>query len=159
MKKIMILLGIVVFLISSCSKDDEPEEQTFFVNLSIQHYDGGTIEIADKTNLYLFESLGKNIDKIKSSTSIVYDNAITYTDGTTSKPKYTSPSNNGVNTFKDIPNGKYILWAIYNNYSSFYSSSKEIVVNYDYRGTMEKKTFLHKEISGLMSYQEWDEKW
>lgn len=158
-RKILFVISIILASFSSCNKEDEPEQQTFFVNLKVQLYDGGEIRIADKTYLYLFENTGKSIDKVKSATSIVFDSVITYSDGTTSKPKYISPSNNGINNCENISNGKYILWAIYNTYSSFYSSSKEIVVNYDYRGATETKIFLHKNVSGLMSYQEWDEKW
>ncbi len=153
MKKLL-LLAMVVLAFTGCSKDDEPTEQTFFVNVFNKTSTGE--EVAEKAFLYLFTNEGKQVDTKESAMSVPFDGVITYTDGTTAKPVYATKFQVGVFNLENIPNGEYNLWVTSMVYSYSYSSCKKISVNYDYRGTTEKKTFLREDDGiGLYHYEAW----
>lgn len=163
MKNILAFAIYTVALFTGCSKDENTEKtttQTFFVNVHSQLYEDAKEDIASPVSVYLFEDSGKSIDKDKSKVSIADNSTVTFTDGSTVKPTHTSASTNGINTFENIPNGKYTLWAVYKFYAHFWVSSKNIVVNDDYRAKTEKKVFLHKDTPDFIyTYQDWDAKW
>lgn len=148
---------IPVFL-SSCSKDDESSEQTFYVNVYTQWEDGDE-EISNQALVYIFAKENKNIDTSKSAESVVDDGVITYTDGTkSSKPKYATKYQVGVFNIENFPNGEYILWVTHmNEYGgACYSSSKNISVNENFKGASEKKVFKQGwSDRGMYFYQNW----
>lgn len=166
MKRILFLLTITLPLVfTSCSKDDESGEQTFFVNV-YQKWDGklgdtnwGESEetLAEKAFVYLYENNGKIVDNDKSAMSVVTDGVITYSDGSrSSQPTYATKTLPGIFNMENIKNGEYILWVTYLNYSVSYSSYKKINVNHDYRGKGEKKVFLtSSNDTGLYRFQNW----
>jgi len=93
--------------------------------------------------VFLFKDIGKELDIEKSKAYFTFDGHLTYTDGTKSEIySYMGDDLTGINTFKDVPNGNYIIWVNY-RFGTYiqYFSSKKITVNYDYRVTMEKKVF------------------
>lgn len=165
MKKILFLLAATAIFLG-CSKDDDPEEQTFFVQV-YSAWDGGDDEIwgepeeelVKKAFVYLFENENKNIDNNKSVRSVIDDGRVTYLDGSKSNPpKYSTEFQSGIFNLENISNGNYILWVTYmTEYGGrCYSSYKNIVVNYNYRGTMEKKVFrTSMDDTGLYIFQEW----
>ena len=165
MRKVLFLLVMAAVFVA-CSKDDDDKEQTFFVQV-YSSWDGGnpeiwgepTEELVKKAAVYLFQNENKSIDTDKSAKSVISEGKITYSDGSLSlSSKYTTNFQSGVFNLENIPNGNYILWVIYmTEYGGrCYSSYKAINVNYDYRGTMEKKVF-HTSMSdtGLNIFEEW----
>lgn len=161
MKKLLLMV-LVIFLpviaFTSCSKDDEPTEQTFFVNV-YSKWETGEETLVKDAFVYLFSNENKSIDNQNSAYSVVSDGTITYTDGSkSSAPKYATKFQSGVFNLENIPNGEYILWVTYKVAvgARFYSSYKKIVVNNDYRGAIEKKVFLTSmDDNGLYIYKTW----
>jgi hypothetical protein len=157
-----IILSVCLIALLGCSKNEETTEQTFFVNVFTQYSATSDEVIASPSHVYLFEDMGKTIDKDKSYYSVYSDGDLTYTDGTTARYQYKSPTTVGINNFENIPNGKYILFVCYVSYGYVDGcSSKSIVVNYDYRATTEKKVFLYGKTTSQWNYgyQDWDEQW
>lgn len=158
MKKFLFVLAFLPMFITSCSKDDEASEQTFFVNVYTK-WENSEEEIAKKASVYIFANENKSIDNTKSAISVVDDGVITYTDGSTSsKPQHATKIQSGVFNIENIPNGEYILWVTsMNEYGgACYSSYKKINVNNDYRGASEKKVFqITSQDRGLYFYQNW----
>lgn len=149
MKKITTALAtlLLLLLFSGCSKEETPAEQTFFVNTyyTYSEYPDYGEHIASPTMVMLFEDNGNEIDteRISAFDPTLYDTA-----GNELQLRYTSPTTSGINTFENIPNGRYIILAIYLTYHSY----KKIQVDYDYRATTEKIVFDKSKGSG---YQEW----
>lgn len=94
MKKVLLLLIVMVVAFAGCSKDDdEPSEQTFFVQV-YSSWDGGneevwgkpTEELVKKAFVYLFSNENKVVDNIKSASSVTTSGKITYSDGSFSNP-------------------------------------------------------------------------
>lgn len=163
MKKLLLFI-ILTSLFLGCSSDDEEDaKQTFFVNVYYQYDKGSEPKPVDKAFVYLFKDNGKEIDRTNSLSSVALDGEITFSDG--SKDLYSfKPEGFGIatNIFSDIPNGSYILWVTYNSYSMFASSYKKIAVNYDYRTTTEKKTFIYDtefEAGYNFRFQDWSKAW
>ena len=158
MKKFLFLLAILPMFITSCSKDEESNEQTFFVNVYTK-YEDSEEKLAEKAFVYIFTNENKAIDNNVSKVSVVDDGVITYADGSkSSKPKYATKFQAGVFNIENMPNGEYVLWVTYmTEYGGrSYSSYKKISVNNDYRGKSEKKVFLQSmEDQGLYFYQNW----
>lgn len=158
MKKILLLLVLLPMFMTSCSNDDEPTEQTFFVNVYTKWEDSEE-KVAKKAFLYIYENENKSIDNSQSTVSVVNDGLITYTDGSkSSKPTYATKFQSGVFNIENLPNGEYILWVTYmEEYGGrTYSSYKAINVNHDYRGKSEKKVFqTSMQDQGLYIYQNW----
>lgn len=158
MKKVLLLLALLPILTTSCSKDDETTEQTFFVNVYTK-WENNEEEISKNTALYIFPDENKNIDNGQSAISVTDDGVITYSDGSKSgKPVYATKFQSGVFNIENMPNGEYILWVTHmREYGGIcYSSYKKISVNYDYRGKSEKKVFLiTSQDRGLNIYQNW----
>lgn len=155
MKQSLSFLIIALSVIfTSCSKDDEPTEQSFAVNVYTKS--GSQTTLAEKSWLFLFKDNGKTIDKVKTASSIVLKEEITYSDGTTQSYEY-SRSAPGVFNLENIPNDNYILLVTCSNYSFTYSSCKKITVDYNYRGTIEQKifSFANSMTDGMFNYQEW----
>lgn len=154
MKKLLLPLALVI-LLGSC-KDNEPTVQTFFVNVYYKYSKTPSYgeKIASPTTVYIFKDNGKAIDTKASSVYFGFDGQLTYTDGTRSELySYVSDGLTGINTFKDVPNGNYVVWVTYKSSAyTQYFSSKKITVNYDYRSKMETKVFDFDMNSG---YQEW----
>ena len=159
------ILMFSIILLTSCNKEDEPTNQTFFVNVFTQYGEDRDEDIVgeiDNAHVYLFANSSKTIDKKESFYSIYEDGELIYTDGTKAKYLYKSPSTLGINTFEDIPNGDYILAVSLVTYGRTVGvSHKPIEVNYDYRVTTEKKVFLYGKTNNNTNYgyQDWDEKW
>lgn len=160
MKNLLLSLAILlpVIVLTSCSKDDEPTEQTFFVNV-YDKWEDGDEAIAKNAFVYLYLDENKNIDDQKSVISVVSDGLITYEDGSKSvAPKYATKLQSGVFNMENISNGKYVLWVTYKTIAGarYYSSYKKINVDYSYRGTTEKKVFQTSwEDAGLYIYKNW----
>ena len=158
MKKFLLLLVTLPLFITSCSKDDESNEQTFFVNV-FSKWEDSKEEIAKEALVYIFPNENKDIDNSKSAKSVIDDGVITYSDGSTSaKPKYATKFQQGIFNFENISNGEYVLWVVYmTEYGGrCYSSYKKINVNYDYRGKSEKKVFqTSMQDQGLYIFQNW----
>ena len=162
MKKLLLLLIIPLFFACGGGDDDKSDKQTFFVNVFSQYSPTDKEEIASPVLVYLYKDNGKTIDNTKSYNSVFMDQEITYTDGTTDSYMYISDLENGINTFKNIPNGKYILFVMYLSYNrlKYGASHKNIIVNNDYNMKSEKKVFLYRGISGgNYGYQDWNAKW
>lgn len=161
MKKLLLMtlvMSLPLIVFTSCSKDDEPAEQTFFVNV-YSKWESGDESLVKDAFVYLFPNENKSIDDQKSAISVVSDGVMTYTDGSKSlAPKYATKFQSGVFNLENISNGEYILWVTYKVAvgARFYSSYKKIDVNYDYRGTTEKKVFqTSMEDNGLYIYKKW----
>lgn len=151
MRKI-ILISIMALSLIGCSKDNLPIEQTFFVNAyyTYSEYPDYGERIADNTFVALYKDNGNEVDasSINTLSQTIYDNK-----GNELSLCYVSNSKSGINTFSDIPNGKYVILAIYYPYSTIrYYSYKKINVTYDYRAATEKIVFDCSKDSG---YQPW----
>jgi len=149
-KYISIFFALILFI--SCSKDDEPISQTFFVNAYYTYSDYANYgnKIASPSMVMLYQDNDKVIDstKINSFDPKLYD-----INGTELSLKYTSTTTTGINTFENIPNGKYVVLVIYYPYTYVrYYSFKKITVNYNYRASTEKILFDCSKNSG---YQSW----
>ena len=158
MKKILLLLAILPMFLTSCSKEDESNEQTFFANVYTKYDNSSEEEIASNAIVYIFTNENKSIDNTESAMSVIDDGVITYTDGSTSsKPKYATKWQSGVFNIEKFPNGEYILWvACMNDFAAItYSSYNKISVNNNYRGTSEKKVFITSSGAGLYRFQNW----
>lgn len=152
MRKV-ILFCILALSLISCSKDNEPMEQTFFVNAyyTYSKYPDYGERIADNTFVALFEDNGNEIDVENIGT--LSSPSLFDTTGKELSLRRVSTSTNGINTFNNIPNGKYVILAIHHPYSTIrFYSFKKININYDYRGTTEKIVFDCSKNSG---YQSW----
>lgn len=158
MKKILLLLIALSMFITSCSKDDDSKEQTFFVNV-YSSWQNSEEKLVNKALVYIFPYENKTIDNSKSAKSVANDGLITYTDGSlSSRPKYATRFQTGVFNIENISNGEYILWVVYmEDYGGrCHSSYKKINVNSDYRGTSEKKFFqTSSQDQGLYLFQNW----
>lgn len=159
MRKILALFAIVATF-CSCSKDDEKDEakeQTFFVNVYEQYTETSSKKFAESCAVFLFKDNGKAIDYKKSPSSVRYDYKLTYTDGSISeKYNYVSPSTTGVNTFKSIPNGKYILWISCSPYAILIKSSSKMIT-VDSKLNMKTEELIFKGTD--FGYQEWNKPW
>lgn len=159
MRKILTLIALIA-IFCGCSKDDEkdgPRKQTFFVNVYEQYSASLSKKFAEPSTVFLYKDIGKTINYRESSSSVKIDNKLTYADGTTSeKYNYTSNSVTGVNTFKSIPNGEYILWVTYAPYSFLIkSSSKTITVHSKMNLKTEELIFTGADFG----YREWNRPW
>lgn len=158
MKKILFFLAVLPLLTTACSKDNEANEQTFFVNVYTK-WGNNEEQISKNTFLYIFANEKKEIDTNQSAISVPNEGVITYTDGSHSgKPTYATRYQAGVFNIENMPNGEYILWVTHmQEYGGArYSSYKRITVNEDYRGASEKKVFLlSSQNTGLYTYQNW----
>lgn len=153
-RKLLLPIVLIVMLVSC--KDNEPNTQTFFVNVYCKYSKTPSYgeKAANPTIVYLFKDNGSAIDTKATSNYFGFDGHLTYTDGTKSELySYVSDDLTGINTFKDIPNGNYIIWVNYklNTYVQ-YLSFKKITVNYNYRSSTETKVFDFDSDAG---YQEW----
>ena len=122
------MVSIIFF---SCSKDDSVETHDVMVNVSYEYSETPSYgqKIAAPSFTLIFKDDGKTVDDSKSSTSAIYDVKLTFTDGTTSSPLYVSSDYTGINTFKSIPNGKYIIWSTYKPYTFIaYSTYNKVVI-------------------------------
>lgn len=160
--RIILAMAITLpMMLMSCSDDSEDSgKQTFFVNVySKPNSIYGEKELVNYAFVYIYENENKEIDGLASSESVVEDGVLTYVDGNkSSRPKYATSFQPGVFNLENITNGDYILWVTYMTdfKSSFYSSFKNIIVNYDYRLTTEEKTFMTSiDDKGIYRYQEW----
>lgn len=155
MKKYLYLI-ILLALFAGCSKeDDEPTEQTFFVNVyyTYSDYPDYGDKLAAPSMVMIYEDNGKAIDteRVSLTDPKLYD-----TDGVELQLEEVSSSTSGVNIFENIPNGKYVILAIYQPATLLrYYSYKKITVNYDYRATTETVVF---DCSKDYGYQTWKEK-
>ena len=152
MRKIIIIMIMALSLIG-CSKDKEPMEQTFFVNAYYKYSDYPDFgeHIADKTFVALYRDNGNEIDagSINTLSHKICDNQ-----GNELSLCNTSASMSGINTFSDIPNGRYVILAIHYPYSTIrFYSYKKINVDFDYGGATEKIVFDFSKDSG---YQPWE---
>lgn len=158
MKKTLFLMAILsMCLFTSCSKDDESTEQTFYVNVYKKWQDSDK-ELVKKAVVYLFADENKSIDNTQSASSIITHGVITYTDGKTAVPEYATRFQPGVFNMENIANGEYILWVTYMiEYGGIcYSSYKKISVDHNYRGKLEEKIFQTSySDTGVFIYQNW----
>ncbi len=150
MRKLFCFFAGILFL-SGCS-ENVPTEQTFFVNAYYTYSDYSDYgeKIASPTMVMLFEDNGNEIDtdRISGFDPTLYD-----TSGNELKLCYVSDSTSGINTFENIPDGEYVILAIYVPYTFVhYCSYKRIQVDYEYRATSEKIVFDCSKDSG---YQVW----
>lgn len=166
MKQNLFILMLFAFLFTACSSDDHSKEETFFVNVYTQYSAEDEEKLANpeshKAYVYLFDDLNKQIDTSKSMSSVYWDDVITYTDGSTEKYVFKSPTSVAAHILEDIPHGKYTLFVVLTSYNGLVqgASSKSIVINKDYNAKTEKKVFLYRGIeNGNYGYQAWDEKW
>lgn len=146
-----ISICLMAFILVGCSNGkEEATEQTFFVNAYYtysEHPDYGE-RIADNTYVGLYESNGNDVGEVNTTSLLIYD---TY--GNDLLLKYASNSSNGINMFENIPNGEYVLLAVYKPYTFIrYYSYKKIIVNENYNYITEKIVFDCSEESG---YQPW----
>ena len=154
-KKLTITLAILLLplIFFGCSKDELPTEQTFFVNAYYTYSDYSDYgeKVASPTMVMLFEDNGNEIDTERVS---VFDPTLYDISGNELKLRYTSSTTSGINIFENIPNGKYVILAIYSPYTYVnYYSYKKIQVDYDYRTTTEKIVF---DCSRNPGYQAWE---
>lgn len=146
----MLLAGL--FMIASCSGEKESSEQTFFVNVyyTYSDYESYGERVAETATVALFEDTGKEIDPERTSTFSLelYD-----TDGNALPMRYIKGTT-GINTFENVQNGNYILFALYAPYTYVrYHSYKRITVNGDYNGNVEKIVFDCSQNSGFQPWQ------
>lgn len=110
MKKISFLLMCLFAILSaSCSKEDEPASATVMVNVTLE----GPSANPSLVRLYKYED-AKDFDNSYNGANH-YGTYLELLDkqGNVIEPAYTSESLNGVNTFSDVLNGKYIIIAIH----------------------------------------------
>lgn len=146
------LLCLIALSICGCKKENEPIEQTFFVNAyyTYSEYPDYGNKIAENTYVALHKDNGNEIDieRINPLSPTLFDNK-----GNELPLWCVSSSITGVNFFEDIPNGKYVILVVHTPYPFVhYYSYKKINVNYDYRATTEKILFDRSKDSG---YQSW----
>ena len=156
MKKMMLfLIGI---LLMSCS-DDIPTRR-FFVNVYERYANESDIEadISEKAFLYMNRDMKKEIDFLKSTTSILESGVLTYSDGSRSQtPVFITNYSAGVFDV-EVPEGHYIMWTttLQDDVNTTYSSSREIFVHKGWQDKIEKKIFvLSKADKDVNRYQEW----
>jgi hypothetical protein len=108
---------------------------------------------ADNSIVMIFLDEGKQIDY--ENTSPLYDKAIKFTDGTKSHSyEYISNNLTGINTFGTIPNGNYILAAVYKPYDFItYYSIKKITISKDDPSLLIHDVTL--DIDKGLGYQPW----
>ncbi len=132
MKKILfITLALLPFLFFGCEKG--LENHTVMVNVDHQYSDSPEYgnKIASPSFVFIYKDNGKTVDGNKSHSSVNSgDGQLTYTDGSISGiPEYICTDLSGVNTFYDIPNGSYIIWVTFKQYTYIrYSMFKKVVI-------------------------------
>lgn len=104
MKKFLLLFATIACAIFvGCDKEDNV--QNVFVDVKLEG------DLASPTLVMLYKNISSaNLDKDSSVYSLADSQKITLKDGT--HPEATinsSPNFTGVNTFKNIPNGKYLI--------------------------------------------------
>lgn len=106
MKKFLLLFAaIACAAFVGCSKDDDNDAQNVLVNVKLEG------DLASPTLVMLYNNVSSaDLDKEKSVSSLANSQKITLKDGTTTDATLSSaPNFTGVNTFNDVPNGKYLL--------------------------------------------------
>lgn len=135
MKKLFLLLTAILplFVFTECSDDDNVSPaQSVLVNVT---YDG-TLASPTLVQLYDYEEASKcKFDYDAMCEYGDYRNLIDES-GNEIRPKYTSDSTAGVNTFEEVENGEYMLVVMYKpeGYSwpmFYFYAYKEIKVNPD----------------------------
>lgn len=115
MKKLIFLLAFLPVFLVSCSEDDEPQgEQTVMINILWRYKDYGEPRIASPSVVMLYDyETAKNFDKEESVRTMANDVYIVLPDGKKLSPEYVSSDLSGINTFKNVKNGKYLVIAYY----------------------------------------------
>lgn len=157
MKKIVLFL--LLLLLCSCNKEDALKTHDLMVNV----YDGysdmpsyGQV-LASPSYTYLFPDNAKAIDTLKSTVSVMDSAVITFVDGTVAKPLYQSTAGTGINVFRFLPDGHYIVWISYrSSIGGVYSSSKQLSVTENTASLLTLNPLLDCTLSG--GYQLWNEK-
>lgn len=112
-----------------CSKDEEPTEQTFFVN--VYHYQSESTNsakrLAEQTWVSLHRDNGRGVGRVDALNGVIYDEV-----GAELPLKATSPSNSGANTFENIPNGKYVMLILHTGCGGWNFTWEHITVDGSY---------------------------
>lgn len=138
MKKILFTM-MAALLLPGCSKEEESTQQTVLVNVSYAYADSPKLgkKIASPTLVLLYNyEEAANFDKGESVNTMANSQKIVLPNGSSPTPKYTSDSFSGINTIKNVENGKYMAivffkpdgfsWPMF-----YYYGYKEIIVNSD----------------------------
>lgn len=165
MKKVLFILFLFPILWGCSANQEEQvlEAQSFSVSVYTQYsnaHDEKPATVAnpesEKCYVYLFQDVGKEVDKKASFQSVYRTGKIVYADGSSSSYKYRSDTEGSIHALDNIPNGRYILFVAYVAYGyPAGCSHKYIDVNKDSKS--EKKVFLYK--NREYGYQAWDEYW
>lgn len=154
MKKLLFLFCFMHFILS-CEKDDSLNVHDIIINVSYKYGERPDFKprLATNSIVMIFLDEGKQIDY--ENTSLLYDMSITFTDGTKSqKFEYISNNTTGVNTFENVPNGGYILAAVYKPYDFIeYYTIKKVAISKD-----DSPLLIHDvtlDIDKGLGYQPW----
>lgn len=131
-------------LFGACSK--VPPDRTH-QDFSISVFHRTAAEAAQRPatplQVRLFPDEGRAVDTEQSAISVRQSGVMTYRDGSLSGEGLPGTGTaSGVRTFRQIPNGRYILWVIYNVRNMDYmASSLSLEVGDDLQGRMLVKVF------------------
>lgn len=156
MRKLIAMLCLVA-VITGCEKNEEKVFNTLNVTVSYTYSSnpGFGNKLSDDAFVYLFRDTGKEVDNDKSTISLLFDATLTYKDGTSSATPVLS-SQKSENTFKNVPNGNYILWVGHKSTSSDYKTSSTKVTLNSNDDTVTKNVVL--DMDKKSGYQSWKEK-
>jgi hypothetical protein len=146
MKKALLLVILpLLLLLSSCSKDEINKETTLMVNISTSGY----VPFDATYIIVVFEDTGKEIDYEASGRNGTKLEVAFKDKTSTSDYLYTGISS--VNTFENIPVGKYILFAYCSPYGFLYHYSIKKV---ELKNEIEYHSITFT-TGGNFGYQEW----
>lgn len=137
-------LILCVGIFSACSKvPPDRTHQDFSISVFHRATADGVQRPATPLQVRLFRDEGRAVDNEQSAISVRQSGAMTYLDGSLSGEGFLGAGTaSGVRTFRQIPNGRYILWVVYNVKNTDYmASSLSIEVNDDLQGRMLAKVF------------------
>ena len=136
--------SILFALAAGCSKlPAERTAQDFSLAVFHRPTPDAPQQAATPLTVVLFRDTGRAVDYTQSAVSVRQSGVMTFTDGTHSASGINGAGSAvGVRVFSGIPNGKYLLWAVYNVRNRDYMvSCVAIEVNDDLQGRMLMKVF------------------
>lgn len=156
MRKLIAMLCLVA-VITGCEKNEEKVFNTLNVTVSYTYSSnpGFGNKLSDDAFVYLFRDTGKEVDNDRSYISTLFNPVLTYKDfGRSEEALFTSQRSEV--TFKNVPNGNYILWVGHNpsNDSEYKMSSTKLTLTGN-DDIITKNVVLDMDKTG---YQTWQEK-
>lgn len=157
MRKLIAMLCLVA-VITGCEKNEEKVFNTLNVTVSYTYSSnpGFGNKLSNDAFVYLFRDTGKEVDNDKSTISLIFNPVLTYKDFSESDEALFSSKKSEV-TFKNVPNGNYILWVGHNpsNETNYTTSSTRLTLK-STNDTVTKNVVL--DLDKKSGYQAWQEK-